>query len=67
MIDLVVKCGASAVIAWLATRRITPSNAAWAHRLWLVVALSPLAWLAGEGSLRRSHTPGCGRGRLSTR
>ena len=48
MIDLLIKCGASAVIAWLATRRITPSNAAWAHRLWLVVALSPLAWLAGE-------------------
>ena len=48
MIDLLVKCGAAAVIAWLATRRITPSNAAWAHRLWLVVALSPLAWLAGE-------------------
>ena len=48
MIDLVVKCGAAAVIAWFATRRITPSNAAWAHRLWLVVALSPLAWLTGE-------------------
>ena len=48
MIDLVVKCSAAAVIASFATRRITPHNAAWAHRLWLVVALSPLAWLTGE-------------------
>ena len=48
MIDLNVKLALVAAIAWMATRRVTPANAAWAHRLWVAVAMSPLLWLAGE-------------------
>jgi D-alanyl-D-alanine endopeptidase (penicillin-binding protein 7) len=46
MFDLSVKIGAAAAIAWLATHRITPANAAAAHRLWVAVVVSPLLWLA---------------------
>ena len=42
MIDLNVKLALVAAIAWMATRRVTPANAAWAHRLWVAVAMSPL-------------------------
>lgn len=48
MIDLQLKFALVASIAWVATRGITPANAASAHRVWLVVLLSPVLWLAGE-------------------
>lgn len=48
MIDLHVKFAIVAAFAWIVTRRVTPSNAAGAHRLWVAVAASPLLWLAGE-------------------
>jgi beta-lactamase regulating signal transducer with metallopeptidase domain len=47
MIDLQIKLAIAAAVAWAVTRRVTPGNAASAHRLWLVVILSPLLWLAG--------------------
>jgi beta-lactamase regulating signal transducer with metallopeptidase domain len=46
MFDLSIKLAGAAAIAWLATRRITPANAAAAHRVWASVAFSPLVWLA---------------------
>jgi beta-lactamase regulating signal transducer with metallopeptidase domain len=48
MIDLIVKMAIAAALAWLFTRRVTPANAAAAHRLWLVVVTSPVLWLAGQ-------------------
>lgn len=48
MIDLQLKLAIAAALAWLVTRRVTPANAARAHRVWLVVVLSPALWLAGE-------------------
>ena len=48
MIDLHVKFAIVAALAWIVTRRVTPSNAAGAHRLWVAVVASPLLWLAGE-------------------
>ena len=47
MIDLQLKLAVAAAVAWILTRKVTPANAANAHRLWLVVIASPFLWLAG--------------------
>jgi beta-lactamase regulating signal transducer with metallopeptidase domain len=48
MIDLSVKLAAVAAVAWLATRRVTPAQAAAAHRVWMTVLVSPVLWLAAH-------------------
>jgi beta-lactamase regulating signal transducer with metallopeptidase domain len=48
MIDLQVKLAIVAVIAWAATRRVRPADAANAHRVWLMVVISPVLWTLGE-------------------
>ena len=45
MIDLSAKFALAAVVAWLLTRRATPSQAAAAHRVWLLVLALPVLWL----------------------
>lgn len=48
IVDLSVKWAVAAAIAAVLTRRVTPAHAAAAHRVWLLVLLSPVWWLAGE-------------------
>jgi beta-lactamase regulating signal transducer with metallopeptidase domain len=48
VIDLQLKIGIVFTIAWMATRKVTPANAAAAHRVWLAVLVSPILWLFGE-------------------
>src|SRR5687768_8366994 len=47
MIELHVTLAVTAAIAACLTRRITPANAPAAHRLWLLVLVSPGLWAAG--------------------
>ena len=48
IVDLSVKWAVAAAVAAVLTRRVTPAYAAAAHRVWLLVLLSPVWWLAGE-------------------
>ena len=48
MLDLQIKFAFAAALAWLVTRRVTPGNAAAAHRLWFAVILAPVAWAIGR-------------------
>ena len=48
MVDLAIKWAIAAVVAEIVTRRVTPANAATAHRIWLLVLLAPVWWAAGE-------------------
>ena len=47
-VDLAIKWAIIAGFGVLATRRVTPANAAMAHRVWLLVLLAPIWWQAGE-------------------
>ena len=51
MIDVTVKFAALAALAWMLTIRVTPRNAANAHRLWLAVMGSPALWFLGTAVL----------------
>jgi beta-lactamase regulating signal transducer with metallopeptidase domain len=48
MIDLQFKFAVAVAFAWVATRRVSPANAASAHRVWLLVLASPVLWMVGE-------------------
>jgi len=48
MVDLAIKWAIAAAAAEIVTRRVTPANAAAAHRIWLLVLLAPVWWAAGE-------------------
>lgn len=48
MLDLCIKWTVGAAVAWAITRRVGPANATAAHRVWLLVLLTPAWWAAGE-------------------
>ena len=47
MIELHVALAVAAAMAAALTLKITPANAPWAHRLWLLVLASPVLWAVG--------------------
>jgi beta-lactamase regulating signal transducer with metallopeptidase domain len=47
MVDFAIKWAIAGVVAEMVTRRVTPANAATAHRIWLLVLLAPAWWSVG--------------------